>query len=109
MEDASGQLEPETSPHDKPWRFRKGNKCSRGNPLSGRVEKFRARLLKALTPEDFDAITEKLIELAKAGDLGAIREVFDRLFGKPRQEITKHVDGTIRTIVEGEDRADALL
>ena len=59
---------------------------------------LRARLLKTLTTEDFDAITAKLIEMAKAGELGAIRELFDRLFGKPKQEVTKHVDGAIRTV-----------
>ena len=109
MSDTPRHPQRETSPHDKPWRFRKGNKFGRGNPLAGRVEQFRARLLKTLTTEDFDAITEKLIEMAKAGDLAAIREVFNRLFGKPKQEVTKHVDGSIRTIVDGDDRAAALL
>jgi len=51
---------------------------------------------------DFDAITAKLIDMAKAGDLGAIRKGLDRLFGKPRQERTKHIDRAIRTIAEGE-------
>ena len=35
--------QPETSPHDKPWLFRRGNKFGRGNPLAGRVEKFKDR------------------------------------------------------------------
>jgi len=43
--------------------------------------------------------------MAKSGDLAAIREVFDRLFDKPKQEVTKHVDGSIRTVVDGDDRA----
>ena len=86
-----------------------GQQVRSRNPLAGRVEQFRARLLKTLTTEDFDAITAKLIEMAKAGDLAAIREVFDRLFGKAKQEVTKHVDGSIRTVVEGDDRAAALL
>jgi hypothetical protein len=109
MNDAPKQHPLETSPRDKPWRFRKGNKFGRGNALAGHVEKLRARLLKTLTTEDFDAITAKLIEMAKGGDLAAIRAIFDRLFGKPKQEATKHVDGTIRTILEGDDRAAALL
>ena len=109
MSNAPKQHPPETSPHDKPWRFRKGNKFGRGNPLAGRVEKLRARLLTMLTTEDFDAITDKLIAMAKSGDLAAIREVFDRLFGKPRQEISQHVDGSIRSVIEGDDRAAALL
>jgi hypothetical protein len=107
--DAPKQPQRETSPHDAPWRFRKRNKFGRGNPLSGRVEKFRARLLTRLTVEDFDSITAKLIKMAKAGELAAIREIFDRLFGKPKQEVTKHVDEAIRTVIDGDDRAAALL
>ena len=47
--------------------------------------------------------------MAKAEELGAIREIFDRLFGKPKQEVTKHVDGANRAVTEGDDRAAALL
>jgi len=101
-DDADNQLPAETSPHDKPWQFRRGNKLGFGNRLAGRVAQFRARLLKQITTADFDAITAKLIDMAKAGDLGAIRKGLDRLFGKPRQERTKHIDRAIRTIAEGE-------
>lgn len=40
------------------------------------------------TPEQFiKPYTDKLRELALAGDLGAMREMFDRLDGKPAQQL----------------------
>jgi hypothetical protein len=32
-------------------------------------------------------LAERLIAMAEGGDLGAIREIFDRLEGKPRQAV----------------------
>jgi hypothetical protein len=63
--------------------FAKGNKLGRGNPLAGRAAKLRARLLRKVTAEDFDAIADKLIAMGKGGDLAAIKELFDRLMGRP--------------------------
>ena len=37
---------------------------------------------------------DKLKELARAGDLGAIRELFDRIDGKPAQAVTLSGDET---------------
>lgn len=46
-------------------------------------------------------IAEKLVELAEAGDMQAIREIGDRLDGKPKQQIeaTGADDGPIKIVV----------
>ena len=68
--------------HQPNGRFALGNRCGRGNPLAGRAAKIRAVLLEALTEEDAKAIAERLIEMAKSGDLAAVRELLDRTVGK---------------------------
>jgi hypothetical protein len=45
-----------------------------------------------------EIIAQKLVQLAKAGDLYAIREVFDRVEGRPKQsldfnDITRQLQG----------------
>jgi hypothetical protein len=40
-------------------------------------------LIESVGEDDFRAIARKLIEMAKGGDLAAIRELLDRLLGKP--------------------------
>jgi hypothetical protein len=44
-------------------------------------------LLESVTPEDVRAVVAKLVDLAKSGDLAAVRELLDRLFGKPTTPI----------------------
>ena len=63
-------------------RFKKGQS---GNP-AGKPKGTRnatTRMLEALLAGEAEEITRKAIEMAKAGHLPAIRELFDRLFGKP--------------------------
>ena len=52
-----------------------------------KVMKLRQVLYKSVTAKDMRIICKKLIENAKEGDLPSIRELLDRLFGKPTQEI----------------------
>lgn len=63
--------------------FKKGNKGGPGNPLSGRVNRLRAALINAVTEEDIQEIIQKLVQLAKQGDIGAAKEVLLRVLGKP--------------------------
>ena len=51
-------------------------------------------------PSDINAIVEKLIEAAKSGDMAAIREVGDRLDGKPAQAITGANGGPVAMTIE---------
>ena len=68
---------------DASGRFASGNKFGKGNPLNKRVGQLRSALIRAVTTDDLRAIIAKLIELAKAGDVIAAREVLDRTLGKP--------------------------
>lgn len=67
---------------DTSGRFVVGCKGGPGNPFARRTAQLRAALLDILTEDDLTAIVCKLIELAKGGDLAAIRELFDRTLGK---------------------------
>jgi alkanesulfonate monooxygenase SsuD/methylene tetrahydromethanopterin reductase-like flavin-dependent oxidoreductase (luciferase family) len=53
-----------------------------GNPSARRAAQLR-RLLARVSDEDMDAIFDKLIELAKDGDLQAIKLVLQYTLGKP--------------------------
>jgi hypothetical protein len=68
---------------DQRGRFAPGNKLGRGNPMAGRAARIRAVLLRKLTPAAVGEIAEKLIAQAKAGDLAAVKELFDRTIGRP--------------------------
>jgi hypothetical protein len=77
-------------------RFLSGNKLGRGNPLAGRAAKLRAVLLRALTPSDMKAIADRLVVMAKKGDLAAIKELFDRTIGRAAaSDPTERIDGEI--------------
>src|SRR5262245_10996929 len=54
-----------------------------GNASARRAEQLRRRLLGRVSDEDMDAIFGKLIELAKDGDLQAIKLVLLYTLGKP--------------------------
>jgi len=68
---------------DAQGRFAAGNKLGKGNPFAARVAKLRSELLKAVTPADIRGVVRKLITQAKSGDLPAIKELLDRVLGKP--------------------------
>lgn len=80
---ANGRL-PGRAPDGK---FAKGNAFAQGNPLAAKVQQLRRVLLDVVTVKDLEKVCRKLITLAKAGDLVAIRELMDRLFGKSKTAI----------------------
>ncbi len=69
----------------KTGRFLPGNSGGPGNPLAAETARLHAELVRAATPEDIREIALKLIETAKGGSIAAARELFDRVFGKPRR------------------------
>ena len=69
---------------DAKGHFAKGNAGGPGNPHVRRVASFRKLILSAVSAEDFLAVVAALVEKAKAGDIAAIRELFDRLLGKQK-------------------------
>ena len=66
-------------------RFAAGNPGGPGNPLGPQVARLRSALLRAVTEEDMRALIAKLLELAKGGNVQAIKEVLDRCLGKPQE------------------------
>ena len=63
--------------------FTPGNAGGPGNPHGRRVARLRALLAEAVTDGDLRAIVGKLVDRAKAGELAAIRELLDRIIGRP--------------------------
>ncbi len=57
------------------------------------MAEIRAALYGAVTPAGVSAVIAKVIELARAGDMAATKELFDRLLGKPKQ--TMEVEGLL--------------
>ena len=51
-------------------------------------------------------IAAKLLTTAEAGDIAAIREVADRLDGKPAQEATVHINRTRAEDIDDNELAD---
>lgn len=75
--------------HNRKGQFAKGNKCSVGN-LSHTNETARAlkkAFLEAITEKDVKAICKALAKKAKKGDTPAAKELFDRLWGRAKQEV----------------------
>src|SRR5438132_13253725 len=68
-------------------RFAAGNKLARGNPNNLKAQQLRNTLLATVTEKDLIEVTKKLIGLAKSGDMAAIRELLDRILGKPTASI----------------------
>lgn len=70
---------------DKYGRFTAGNSAAvgHGNPLLRHGARLRLVIAEALTPAAMRVIVDKLIRLAKDGDLEAIRILYDRAMGKP--------------------------
>lgn len=70
---------------DASGRFARGNAGGPGNPYAKQVGALRSAMIGAVTPDDLAAVMAKLVTLAKAGSVPAIREVLDRTLGKPVQ------------------------
>lgn len=62
--------------------FAAGNPGGPGNPHAAKVGKLRSALLAVVTADDVQAIVEKLVELAKSGNLAAAKLLIDRAVGK---------------------------
>ena len=74
--------EPSTNGRLNNGRFGNGNGGGPGNPFASQVGKLRSVLLETVTPDDMKAVVVKLIELAKGGDLAAMKLLLDRTCGK---------------------------
>jgi hypothetical protein len=83
---------------DDRGRFLPGNKASTAehNPLSRSVYRVKEAMLSACTPEEMFTVTRRLLELCHAEDgrvaLQAMELLFNRLLGKPKEEIQLDVN-----------------
>ena len=91
-------------------RFAPGNQIARGrtHPVSRRVKRLRAELLRAITPRDIREVVEALVGEAKRGNIAAARELLNRALGPAeavdlleRLELLEallgsHVEGSVR-------------
>ena len=62
--------------------FDHGNRLSRGNPHSSKVQKLRSAMLAAITTDDVQDIIKKLVDMAKQGDLKSAKILLDTV-GRP--------------------------
>ena len=68
---------------DTQGRFASGNAGGPGNPHAAQVARLIAAMLASVSEQDMTAIISRLVQLAKDGDVRAIKEVLDRTRGKP--------------------------
>lgn len=87
------------------------NAAARGRPSGSTEKPWRDALRLAVNAKAADGdhkqlrlIAEKVVSLALAGDVSAIREIGDRLDGKPRQEsdVTVHDDRDPNSLTDRE-------
>ena len=78
-----------TKGRDANGRFKKGEYEGGpgGSPYAKQAAELKAALYKAVTPKDIEEIAEKLLAKAKRADIPAIKELFDRLWGKSAQPV----------------------
>jgi len=67
---------------DSNGRFTKGNSGGPGNPHARRTARIRRLILDSVSDDDIRATLATLVNLARGGDLAAIRELLDRTAGK---------------------------
>jgi hypothetical protein len=68
-------------------RFAKGNPGGPGDQAGPMANKFRCLLLFCVQEEDFKEVMRRLVAAAKAGESWAIKELLDRIIGKPKQQV----------------------
>jgi hypothetical protein len=73
------------SGRDQNGRFTKGNPGGPGNPQARRVALLRSILINTTTEADVHEVADKLKELAKEGDVPAIKLLFAYVLGKPTE------------------------
>jgi hypothetical protein len=69
---------------DASGRFKAGNRGGPGNPFARQVAALRQAMLQRVTGEDLQRIMGKLLELAEAGNIQAIKLVLAYTIGKPQ-------------------------
>ncbi len=77
--------------------------CARTNCKTKNLSQLRSALIEAVTPEDVTAIARKMIEMATAGDIQAIREVLLRVLGRPQEaDLIERLEKIEETVKAGQ-------
>lgn len=96
-------IEPTRIGRDASGRFAPGNPGGPGaiaHERTKRARELRQAMHDAVTPQDMAAIARALIDKAKAGEVGAARELLDRIIGRPLPaEPQKHEQGEDNRVV----------
>ena len=79
----AGMPTPSTNGRTPRGQFAKGNPGGPGNPYARRTAALRSALLDAVTEADIRAIAKALVKRARDGEVPAVRELLDRLLGRP--------------------------
>ena len=79
----NGEIEPAKDRDPCTGRFVKGCKPGPGNPNVRNLASTRSRLILAVSDDDFDRVVKALFDAAERGERWAVKELLDRLLGKP--------------------------
>lgn len=81
--------------------FAKGNQIGLGNKgkSSEKARELKKALLNAVTEEDIKVIVTKMISQAREGDTPSTKELFDRIWGKAKQEVD-FGENTVNSLVD---------
>jgi len=99
MTKSKPEANPSTHGRDGFGKFTKGNKCSNGSAghkCVSDAKQLKLALVNSVSLADIEDIALGLIEKAKKGDTPAIKELFDRLWGRSPQAITGEDGGAIQ-------------
>ena len=78
---------PPTVGRDAGGRFARGNAGGPGNPFARRVAALRQALLGAVTEEDVQDVAKRLLELARVGDVAAMKLLLGYVLGRPAEVV----------------------
>ena len=76
-------------------RFATGNPGGPGNPHARQTADIRRLIREAVTDDDLRAVVRCVVKKAKAGEPWAVKELLDRLAGKPTQAADEHAGRVI--------------
>jgi len=74
-------LSPASDGRNSDGTFALGNRAGRGNPMARKAQQLRAAMFRAVTTADLRDVVNKLVSMAKEGDVAAAREVLQRCLG----------------------------
>jgi hypothetical protein len=80
-------VSPAAEARDSRGRFKQGNKGGPGNPFLRRIGELRRTVLNFAAQDDMEQAALVLKELAMAGDLAAIKLLFEYVLGKPMETV----------------------